>query len=51
MRFKISGDLKYRYEGTVWDDLAQGKGVYTTPMELCRFAEIVTLNASKKAQC
>lgn len=25
------------YEGTVWDDLAQGKGVFTTPMELCRY--------------
>lgn len=25
------------YEGTVWDDLAQGKGVYTTPRELCRY--------------
>ncbi|XP_024394868.1 protein TIC 100 [Physcomitrium patens] len=25
------------YEGTVWDDLAHGKGVYTTPMELCKY--------------
>lgn len=25
------------YEGTVWDDLAHGKGVYTTAMELCRY--------------
>lgn len=25
------------YEGTVWDDLAHGKGVYITPMELCRY--------------
>ncbi|CAI7908316.1 unnamed protein product [Closterium sp. NIES-54] len=25
-----------RYEGTVWNDMAQGKGVYTTPLELCK---------------
>lgn len=25
------------YEGTVWDDLAHGKGVYVTPLELCRY--------------
>lgn len=25
------------YEGTVWDDLAHGKGVYTTPLDLCRY--------------
>lgn len=25
------------YEGTIWDDLAQGRGVFTTPMELCRY--------------
>ncbi|CAI5951409.1 unnamed protein product [Closterium sp. NIES-64] len=24
------------YEGTVWNDMAQGKGVYTTPLELCK---------------
>jgi hypothetical protein len=26
------------YEGTVFDDLAHGKGVYVTPLELCRQA-------------
>ncbi|CAI5963581.1 unnamed protein product [Closterium sp. NIES-64] len=25
------------YEGTVWNDMAQGKGVYTTPLELCKY--------------
>lgn len=25
------------YEGTVWDDLAHGKGVYTTAFDLCRY--------------
>jgi hypothetical protein len=25
------------YEGTVFDDLAHGKGVYVTPLELCRY--------------
>ncbi|CAI5946500.1 unnamed protein product [Closterium sp. NIES-64] len=25
-----------QYEGTVWNDMAQGKGVYTTPLELCK---------------
>lgn len=26
----------FRYEGTVWNDLAHGRGVYTTPSELCK---------------
>ncbi|KAL3682761.1 hypothetical protein R1sor_000783 [Riccia sorocarpa] len=25
------------YEGTVWDDLAHGRGVYTTALELCKY--------------
>lgn len=25
------------YEGTVWDDLAHGKGVYTTALDICRY--------------
>lgn len=27
----------FRYEGTVWDDVAQGKGVYATQDGLVRF--------------
>ena len=34
-------DLCCSYEGTVWDDLAYGKGVYTTPFEMCRYLERV----------
>lgn len=37
-----------RYEGTVWDDLAHGRGVYTTALELCKWVLNAGLSSVKE---
>ena len=34
-RHCMSTALLFSYEGTIWNDMAHGKGVYTTPLDLC----------------